>query len=190
MTQLLKHYLIDRDNPGVFATTPEQFSRPMFGTIGPNIEGLQGVHTLVDENGIQYFLATCPDETVIQEVEGLEILTQAEWDAEIAAYDTRQEAKRWNVVRKYRNILLNQTDWIVTKATETATSLSVEFKNWRQALRDLPEAAIFPIELPVAPSEVVLDEDIHGSYVGELRGTVMINDPLPPVEPPSGPTVE
>jgi len=182
MTQLLKHYLVDRDNLEVFATTPEQFSRPLFGTMGPNIEGLQGVHTLVDENGIRYFLATCPDETVIQEVEGLKILTQAEWDAEITAYDVRQEEKRWGFIRKYRDQLLTQTDWIVIKAKEQGTNLSDEFKTWRQSLRDLPNAVTFPLELPVAPEGVTVDQATYDAYIEELRSIPMINDPLPPVE--------
>lgn len=180
MTQLLKHYLVDRDNPSVFATTSEQYSRPLFGTISPNIEGLEVVHSLTDENGISCFLSTCPDTTVIQEVEGLEILTQAEWDAEIAAYDTRQEAKRWGFIRKHRDQLLVQTDWMVIKAKEQATNLSSTFKDWRQSLRDLPASATFPLELPAAPEGVPVDQSIYSAYIAELRSIPMINDPLPP----------
>jgi hypothetical protein len=181
MTQLVKHYLVDRDNTSVFATTLEQFSRPMFGTMSPNIEGLEGVYTLTDANGIQYFLANCPDTTTINEVEGLEVLTQSEWDAEIAAYDARQEAKRWEFIRKYRDQLLAQTDWIVIKAKEQGTNLATDFKDWRQSLRDLPASATFPLELPSAPNGVSVDQSIYNAYVAELRSIPMINDPLPPV---------
>ena len=182
MTQLVRHYLVDRDNPSVFATTPEHFTRPMFGTMGPDIEGLEIVHTLTDENGISFFLSNCPDTTTINEVEGLSVLTQAEWDAEIAAYDARQEGKRWNSVRKYRDELLAQTDWIVIKAQEQGTNLSTAFKDWRQSLRDLPEAAIFPIALPEAPEGVSVDQATYDAYVAELREVNMINDPLPAAE--------
>lgn len=182
MTQLVKHYLVDRDNPSVFATTPEQFSRPMFGTMSANIEGLEIVHSLTDENGIQYFLSNCPDTTTINEVEGLKVLTQAEWDAEIASYDARQEAKRWNFIRKYRDQLLVQTDWIVIKAQEQGTSLSTTFKDWRQELRDLPESATFPLTLPAAPTGVSVDQAIYDAYVADLRSVPMINDPLPAAE--------
>ena len=146
--------------------------------MGPNIEGLEGVHTLTDENNIQFFLANCPDTTTINEVEGLEVLTQAEWDAEIATYDARQEAKRWNFIRKYRDQLLVQTDWIVIKAKEQGTNLSTAFKDWRQALRDLPEATTFPLALPTAPASVSVDQATYDAYVAELRSVHMINDPL------------
>lgn len=182
MAQLLKHYWIDRDNLNIFALTPEQYSRPLFGTVLPNIEGLEVVHNLTDANGVNYCLSTCPDETVVQETEGLSILTQAEWDAEIASYDTRQEAKRWGFIRKYRDQLLNETDWITVKSTETGENLSTTFKDWRQGLRDLPAAATFPIELPAAPVGVSVSEKIYSDYVAALRGVHMINDPLPPAE--------
>lgn len=185
MTQLVRHYLVDRDNPGVFATTPEQFSRPMFGTMSPDIEGLETVYTLVDDNGIQFFLTNCPDTTTINEVEGLSILTQTEWDAEIAAYDARQEAKRWNFIRKYRDQLLTQTDWIVIKAKEQGTNLSTTFKDWRQSLRDLPNAVTFPLELPVAPVGVSVDQATYDAYIEELRSIPMINDPLPAPQAPA-----
>jgi len=178
MTQLVKHYLVDRDNPSVFATTLEQFTRPMFGTMGPNIEGLEIVHTLTDENDIQFFLSNCPDTTTINEVEGLSVLTQAEWNAEIAAYDARQEAKRWNFIRKYRDELLTQTDWIVIKSQEQGTNLATAFKDWRQELRDLPGASTFPLSLPDAPSGVSVDQTTYDAYVAELRSINMINDPL------------
>lgn len=178
MAQLLKHYLVDRDNPGVFATTPEQFKRTLFGTVSPNIEGLEGVYSLLDENGVQCFLSTCPDTTVIEEVEGLQILTQQEWDNEIAAYDARQEAKRWGCIREYRNQLLNETDWIVIKSTETGLTLSNDFKTWRQSLRDLPDQATFPLELPAAPNGVSVNQEIYSNYVTEIGSIPMINDPL------------
>jgi hypothetical protein len=184
MAKLLKHYWVDRDNPQVFAVSPEQWSRPMFGVTGFIVEGLEGVHKLTDENGVEFFLSTCPDATVIEEKEGLQVLTQAEWDAEIAAYDARQEQKRWGFIRTYRDQLLEATDWIVTKAKEQGTNLSAAFKDWRQSLRDLPAAATFPTELPAAPAGVSVDQAIYDAYVGELRSIPMINDPLPPLPTP------
>jgi hypothetical protein len=179
MTKLLKHYWLDRDNTQVFAVSPAQWAQPMFGVIGFTAEGLEVVHTLFDENGIEFCLSTCPDETVIEEKEGLVVLTQAEWDAEILAYDARQSTKRLNLVRKYRDQLLNQTDWIVIKAKEQGTNLSSVFKDWRQSLRDLPSAATFPLELPAPPAGVSVDQSIYTSYIEDLRKVPMINDPLP-----------
>lgn len=187
MAKLLKHYWVDRDNLEVFAVSPEQWTRPMFGVIGFAADGLETVHRLTDENGIEFFLSTCPDETSIEEKEGLSVLTQQQWDAEIAAHDARQESKRWNFIRTYRDQLLEATDWIVIKAKEQGTNLSTAFKDWRQSLRDLPSGTTFPIELPAAPDGVSIDQGIYDGYIGALRSIPMINDPLPPASESDGP---
>lgn len=181
MAKLLKHYLVDRDNPSIFATTPEQFTKPLFGTMSPNIQGLNIVCTLFDGNGIQYFLSTCPDEVAIKEVEGLKIITQKEWDAEIAAYDVRQTNKRLQYTQTYANQLLNQTDWVVIKSLETNSKLSNDFVSWRQSLRNLTSTKTVPNELPAAPTGIVVDKEIYNSYIKDLRNIPMINDPLPKI---------
>jgi len=186
MAKLLKHYWVDRDNLQVFAVSPAQWTQPMFGVVSFTADGLETVHRLTDENGIEFFLSTCPDETSIEEKEGLSVLTQEQWDAEIAAYDARQESKRWDFVRTYRDQLLEATDWIVIKAKEQGTNLSTTFKDWRQSLRDLPSAATFPTELPAAPDGVSVDERIYDEYIVALRSVTMINDPLPPAPETEG----
>jgi len=40
-------------------------------------------------------------------------------------------------LRVNRNHLLAQTDWIVTKAKETDTTIPTDWKTYRQALRDI-----------------------------------------------------
>jgi hypothetical protein len=175
---LLKHYWVDRSNLNVFALSQSQYNTPLFGTVAPSIPGLEIVHRLFDENDIPFCLSTCPDESQVTETEGLWILTQEEWDAEIASYDARQEVKRFDIVRTYRDKALQETDWLVIKAKETETELSVDFKNWRQALRDLPEVSPFPITIPTPPEGVSVsftDEE----YQGALRTVPMINDPVP-----------
>jgi len=56
-------------------------------------------------------------------------------------------------LRKKRDELLNETDWIVTKAKETGTTIPTAWKTYRQALRDITndlttvdeiEAVVFP----------------------------------------------
>ena len=42
-------------------------------------------------------------------------------------------------LRAKRDLLLNQTDWIVTKAKETGTTIPTAWKTYRQALRDITE---------------------------------------------------
>ena len=65
------------------------------------------------------------------------------WDGSkiVKDYDalaTYQLSEKWKDVRSQRDRLLNETDWVVTKATETETSVSSAWKSYRQALRDVP----------------------------------------------------
>ena len=188
MAQLLKHYWVDRDNPSVYATTAAHYAQPRFGTIAPQIEGLDIQVRLVDENGINYCLSQCPDDTVVPDVDGVSVVTQAEWDAEIAAFDARQTVARRTVQRKYRDAVLKDTDWIVVKAKETGTNLSADFKSWRTELRDLPSVGITTDALPAAPAGVVVTEGLTDGYAGELRGTYLVNDPLPALPEPELPS--
>ena len=63
---------------------------------------------------------------------------------EISEINARQAAApsetdiKWLQVRNERNRLLLQTDWVVTKASETGVAVSDDWKNYRQALRDVP----------------------------------------------------
>ena len=45
------------------------------------------------------------------------------------------------LLRVERDKKLTNSDWVVTKATEEGTSVSSEWKTYRQALRDLPASA-------------------------------------------------
>tara|TARA_B100000424_G_C22934378_1_gene497145 strand:+ start:2061 stop:2471 length:411 start_codon:yes stop_codon:yes gene_type:complete len=42
------------------------------------------------------------------------------------------------LLREERDLRLSETDWMVTKATETGSDISPDWKSYRQALRDLP----------------------------------------------------
>ena len=44
-------------------------------------------------------------------------------------------------LRIHRDNLLKETDWVVTKANETGVAETTAWKNYRQALRDLPSTA-------------------------------------------------
>lgn len=46
---------------------------------------------------------------------------------------------QWQVVRSERNKLLSDTDWWVTKAAETGSTISQEQQEYRQSLRDITE---------------------------------------------------
>tara|TARA_R100000773_G_C4188929_1_gene95556 strand:+ start:584 stop:865 length:282 start_codon:yes stop_codon:yes gene_type:complete len=63
---------------------------------------------------------------------------------EIKDLETRKAAApsetdiKWMQVRNERNRLLSETDWVVTKASETGVAVSDDWKTYRQALRDVP----------------------------------------------------
>jgi hypothetical protein len=234
MSQLLKHYFINRDT-GNWATDTR------FGLMMPNIKELEIQYQLTTENDIPFCLSTCPEffeysvtisedrlleleedlnitiissterqievsdrdldtneevriETVYDVVytelyileetegEGLKIITQEEWDNEIALYDERQQEKRYDVIRLIRNEILLVTDWIVIKAIEQGITLDEEFRDWRQSLRDLPDGEEFPTEFPPLPSNVENDERVLELYArwNEVTSIPMINDPLMP----------
>ena len=54
------------------------------------------------------------------------------------ALATFQLAEKWKDVRSQRDRLLNDSDWVVTKATETGGTISSAWKAYRQDLRDIP----------------------------------------------------
>ena len=56
-------------------------------------------------------------------------------------------------VRNKRNQLLADTDWVVTKAIEQQQPVPEEWKDYRQALRDITAQPDFPeqVEFPTMP---------------------------------------
>ena len=57
-----------------------------------------------------------------------------------------QEQAEQNI-RKNRDILLQQTDWVVIVHTEKGTNIPAEWELYRQALRDITEQTGFPYEV-------------------------------------------
>jgi hypothetical protein len=215
MSQLIKHYFINRETKGWATDT-------RFGLMMPNLKGLEIQHQLTTENDVPYCLSYVPEyfentvttsaeglqdlqntsgitivsstatedafevvyhqDNDLETSEGLQVLTQQQWDDEIAAYDARQEQKRYNILRPIRDEILFVTDWIVIKAKETGGTLSAGFKTWRQALRDLPDQTPFPTGFPTLPSNVENDPKVLALYArwSEVTSIPMINDPLMP----------
>ena len=82
----------------------------------------QSGHIVSDINGTHYHLKW----------DGSKIVKD---DDALAVY---QLAEKWKDVRSQRDRLLNETDWVVTKATETGVTVSSAWKTYRQKLRDVP----------------------------------------------------
>ena len=64
--------------------------------------------------------------------------TEAEIDAEVIRLNN---AEPMTALRKHRDMLLAETDWVVTKATDTGVAVTTAWKTYRQALRDLPASS-------------------------------------------------
>ena len=78
----------------------------------------------------------------IAEVEALRAVAPSETDI------------KWMQVRNEINLLLSETDWVVTKASDTGVALSDEWKTYRQELRDLPatQTDVDNITYPTKPN--------------------------------------
>jgi hypothetical protein len=53
----------------------------------------------------------------------------------------------WEPIRMIRDDKLKETDWIITKHFELGTPIPENWKNYRQALRDLPQTFGSPDEV-------------------------------------------
>jgi hypothetical protein len=69
------------------------------------------------------------------------------------AYTARKDAEAATAVRAERDKLIASCDWMAIKAFEGGTTVSTEWANYRQALRDVPLQAGFPwtVEWPTQP---------------------------------------
>ena len=70
--------------------------------------------------------------------------TEEEVNAKIAELKTEEP---FRLLREERNRRLAECDWIVTKNAEYGHNISIPWRNYRQALRDLPNLTYAPPEL-------------------------------------------
>ena len=70
-----------------------------------------------------------------------------------AAYKAMKDAEFAKSARDTRDRLLSECDWVVVKALESSQSIPTEWATYRQALRDIPQQAGFPVTIdwPVKP---------------------------------------
>jgi len=69
-----------------------------------------------------------------------DLQTKAERDQRVLDVKSRD-------VRSERDKLLSKTDWIVTKSVETGSEIPQEWREYRQALREITEQEGFPLEV-------------------------------------------
>ena len=98
-------------------------------------------YEFTDENGNTRTISFNESGHIVSDLDGTHY--HLKWDGSkivkdddaLAAY---QLVEKWKRVRSQRDRLLNETDWIVTKAKETSTNIPAAWKTYRQALRDVP----------------------------------------------------
>lgn len=65
-----------------------------------------------------------------------------------------QLEQAWEILRSERAIKLAATDWVILRNLETSEPVPIEWLDYRQALRDLPDSTIDP-QNPIWPQEPV-----------------------------------
>jgi hypothetical protein len=87
------------------------------------------------------------------------LLWEDEGDAPVQADLEKEKPTIKNILgfqklRHDRDLKLSETDWVVTKASETGVTESDAWKTYRQALRDLPSTTSDPFNptWPTKPS--------------------------------------
>lgn len=74
-------------------------------------------------------------------------------DGVLSWHDPRTTDQKASEARAKRDVLLSQTDWIVTRSMERGEAVPSTWVTFREALRDIPSQAGFPstIVWPVQP---------------------------------------
>ena len=81
-------------------------------------------------------------------IEWLDITQIMPTEEEVNAKLSQLQAEEpFKLLREERNRRLAECDWIVTKNAEYGHNISIPWRNYRQALRDLPNLTYAPPEL-------------------------------------------
>ena len=115
---------------------------------------LRGIPTTEDEwkAGYAEQIGTTEDNISIMSTD------QTKWQITWAQIEVEMEKLKTELplqeIRIERNHRLTNTDWVVTKATETSTPVPYEWRQYRQALRDITKTATSPDDVvwPTKPS--------------------------------------
>ena len=82
----------------------------------------------------------------IEEWHSSEITQPTEEEIEVKLAELQAE-EPMRLLREERNRRLSECDWIVAKNAEYGHNISIPWRNYRQALRDLPNLTYAPPEL-------------------------------------------
>jgi len=101
---------------------------------------------------VLHLTQSVPPHTIVEWIGGDPQPTQEELETCWTEYLAEQELEKVNNLRKERNRLLAETDWVITMHKELGTNIPAAWKTYRQALRDLPANTEDPAN-PVWPTK-------------------------------------
>ena len=80
----------------------------------------------------------------VQSWEIVEKYSESEKIKILSDYQSKELEQNKQSIREIRDIKLKESDWMIIKSVETGINVDAEWKNYRQALRDITTHANFP----------------------------------------------
>jgi len=154
----LRQWAKDNNGPSWGITTPEVLEAlgadPVFE--GPQASGgtvyqysqRDGVEQIDGKWYTKYILGPVFTDLAATETEPAKTAAEQE-----AAYKAMKDSEFAKAARDSRDTLLAECDWVIVMSLEAGRAIPAEWATYRQALRDLPQQAGFPVTInwPVKP---------------------------------------
>jgi len=144
----MNYAIIDGTTVKNTGTIQELFPNTSFSINGPNTDFLNANNVVELVENLSYTAPTQKITTVEPYLENGKVYT-VKVESTTTEEQTILKNNQWQNVRQERNMLLKETDW---RASSDLT-LSDDWKNYRQALRDVPtQSDPYNIAWPTEPS--------------------------------------
>jgi len=124
--------------PGKYQQVRQE-SKPRREALGKDSDGVEQLGNWMIHYEVYDMFADVKGE----DSDGKEVVVQTKAEAE-AEYQKILDDNAASANRTTRDGLLTETDWVVTKATETSGTVSTAWKTYRQALRDISSHSNWP----------------------------------------------
>lgn len=147
----LRQWAKDNNGPSWGITTPEVLEAlgadPVFE--GPQASG-GTVYQYSQRDGVEQIEGKWYTKYILGPVFTDGETTAAEQEV---AYKAQKDAEFAKSARDSRDTLLAECDWVIVMSLEAGRAIPVEWAAYRQALRDLPQQAGFPVTIdwPMKP---------------------------------------
>ncbi len=144
----MNYAIIDGTTVKNTGTIQQLFPNTSFSINGPNPDFLTANNVVELVENLSYIVPTQKITTVDPYLENGKVYT-VKVESTTTEEQTILKNNQWQNVRQERDMLLKETDW----RASTDLTLSDDWKNYRQALRDVPtQSDPFNIVWPTIPS--------------------------------------